>query len=1181
MAVAALPALGALASTATAYATGTLIAGSLLTTFAVNFGASLAMGLIGSALTPKPKQPTAGTFTAELRDRLLTTRQPIAPREIVYGKTRKGGTRHFEDSSGTGNEFFHTVIALADHRVKSIGEMYVDGEPVGLDENGEGTGRFKGFVQVYKKLGTEGQTAFQELIDVFPGRWTSAHRLRGMAVVYVRLKYDADVWPGGFPNITFDVEGKDDIYDPRTDSYGYSQNMALCLADYLRSEFFGLGVTSAELPDDELAAAANICDEAVSVFAGFEDARIDDGTPSAPSGGVAANFNDDDPDTECVTDEIEGSGSYVLAELSFEEAMIRGFSFRSKYTVHVEGYVEDEPNCRAEFWDGSAWIGFGSQFTVGEAYTTVDIPANAIGSKVRVVTLQADGDGYDRVSVHISIMNVDKRTDTPLETTEARYTCNGVILSSATAVEIITQMAAGMGGYAVVTGGNRWWLRPGAYSAPVVSLDEGDFRGPIKVSTRITRRQNFNSVKGVYSSPMNQWQPADYPALSIDDYVEEDGGEIIWNDLPLPLTTSAGSAQRIARVHLERTRRQITIDAIFSLKAWRAVPGDTVALTFARYGWSGKVFEVARTSLTTIGDGVLAVEVSLREIDANAFAWDIGDQQNTDLAPTTNLPSAFAKPPAPSDFSAYSGTDVLYLKNDGTVVSRMLLTWDDPDYLFVDHLELQYRRTSDDQWHPAIPVPLGVGEQYIWDVEDGDLYDARIRSVTGLGVRGPWASVIGHEVLGKSAPPSNITGFAYSLDVDGLILTWDQITDIDRDDYLIYRGADFGTAELLFSGKALVFRPGHIIAGTNTYWAVARDTSGNVSVNPTALSVAVPFPPSVTGFRIAGRVLSWDEIEGFPALAGYQIRITLGNTSANWDEAAPLHEGILTDSPYTLTGSLSGSLTLLIRALDVFGNVSANSAVIRTDLGDPVVENVVEDFPQHPDWDGTLTNGTIVEGAIVADGDDDATPMWDDLDSPMWEGLESLMWELVWKNMTYEFQIDVSAALAGSEMIVDMDAIGPAVTLLYRPYVSEPMWDDLDDPMWTDLDELIWAVDEVDWRTWPGTLAAENGTYFFRLSTGAGLGPQGRADELTVIIDALDIEEYLNDVEIGVEGTRLPITHNFSVIKVVNLTVQDDAGDAFVAKWVDKDPVLGPLVVVRSQDGSATPGVVDAIIQGY
>lgn len=119
-------------------------------------------------------------------------------------------------------------------------------------------------VRVRKYLGTADQTACADLVAESDGKWTSDHRGRGICYLYVRLEYDQDVFGStGVPNISAVVRGKK-VYDPRTTTTAWSNNAALCVADYLRSEE-GMRADSAEVPDSEITAAANICDEEIDL----------------------------------------------------------------------------------------------------------------------------------------------------------------------------------------------------------------------------------------------------------------------------------------------------------------------------------------------------------------------------------------------------------------------------------------------------------------------------------------------------------------------------------------------------------------------------------------------------------------------------------------------------------------------------------------------------------------------------------------------------------------------------------------------------------------------------------------------------------------------------------------------------------------------------------------------------
>ena len=68
------------------------------------------------------------------------------------------------------------------------------------------------------------------------------------AYIYVRLEYDPEVlFTNGIPNITAIVRGKK-VHNPVTDVTEWTQNPALCIADYVNDSTYGLtGVSITQL----------------------------------------------------------------------------------------------------------------------------------------------------------------------------------------------------------------------------------------------------------------------------------------------------------------------------------------------------------------------------------------------------------------------------------------------------------------------------------------------------------------------------------------------------------------------------------------------------------------------------------------------------------------------------------------------------------------------------------------------------------------------------------------------------------------------------------------------------------------------------------------------------------------------------------------------------------------------
>jgi hypothetical protein len=209
-----------------------------------------ALGGLGSALTSGSP--------------LQMTRDPVPPRRVIYGRTRVSGPLRYWETTGTNNMYLHLVVAHAGHEVEEMGDMYFNDVVVPLDGSGNATGTYAGFARIKKHLGSDSQTADTDLVSESSGFWTTNHRLRGIAYSYTKIKADQSKFPGGFPNIGTVIKGRK-VYDPRTSTTAWSDNPALCIRDYLTNATFGLAADASEIDEASFIAAANICDEVISL----------------------------------------------------------------------------------------------------------------------------------------------------------------------------------------------------------------------------------------------------------------------------------------------------------------------------------------------------------------------------------------------------------------------------------------------------------------------------------------------------------------------------------------------------------------------------------------------------------------------------------------------------------------------------------------------------------------------------------------------------------------------------------------------------------------------------------------------------------------------------------------------------------------------------------------------------
>ena len=206
------------------------------------------------------------------QNRLVMIRSATAPRQIIYGQAKSSGVLLFAHTSGASNEFMHLIVAIAGHEVEELGDVYFGEELIPLDGSGNATGKYAGHVLVQKHLGTAGQTVNTTLNAALPSVWTSDHRLRGVAYLYVRLKFNQDLFSGEVPDVSVIVKGRK-VYDPRSGLTQWSANAALCQRDYMTNTEFGLGIPSGEIDSTTFNNAANVCDESVALNGGGTEAR--------------------------------------------------------------------------------------------------------------------------------------------------------------------------------------------------------------------------------------------------------------------------------------------------------------------------------------------------------------------------------------------------------------------------------------------------------------------------------------------------------------------------------------------------------------------------------------------------------------------------------------------------------------------------------------------------------------------------------------------------------------------------------------------------------------------------------------------------------------------------------------------------------------------------------------------
>lgn len=420
--------------------------------------------------------------------------------------------------------------------------------------------------------------------------------------------------------------------------------------------------------------------------------------------------------------------------------------------------------------------------------------------------------------------------------TEKRYTCNGTVSADQDPNETLLDLAGAMAGH-VCDAGGLWTIRAGAWRTPGITLTDSDLAGPFSVIPRQSRQDTYNGVRGTFISPINQWAPADFPVVKNDTYMAKDGGVRLWKDVAYNFTTSAATAQRLAKIDLEAGRQQIICTGDHMLKAMQCQPGDVIAYTRPNFGWSTKYFEVVSWGLKLVIEGdraALQVALTVKETAEGIYDWNDGEETTVDLAPNTSLynPRTVA---TPTGLTLNSASHTI-IQPDGTVIPKLKVSWTAPtdqQILSGGHVEIEYRVNGSSTWLSwADNIDGSLTEDFITDVKAGVGYDVRIRFRNVAGVRGAYATVTNHVVAGDTTAPSAPGSVTATGKLEHIVVDWAANTEADLAGYEVWRNTtnNSGTATKVWEGKGNRFVDSLVAASTTYYyWIKAVDSSGNAS----------------------------------------------------------------------------------------------------------------------------------------------------------------------------------------------------------------------------------------------------------------------------------------------------------------------------------------------------------------
>jgi hypothetical protein len=525
----------------------------------------------------------------------------------------------------------------------------------------------------------------------------------------------------------------------------------------------------------------------------------------------------------------------------------------------------------------------------------------------------------------------------------------------------LAQAMAGQWAYA----GGEFFVRAGVYGAPVMALTEADLatvtrdasgsqgQQAISISTHAPRADRFNTVAPRIWDAAQGYKQVTLAPVKGAALIAADGAELV-QEIEMQGVFFAQQAQHIAGVLMRDSRDPLTLTAAFKLKAYPLDLFDTITLTVPRYGWAAKEFMVLGRQWTLGG----MVQLQLKETAAAIFQPGAAFVASG-YADNTSLPRPWEIFP-PASLSAASGTAELIKQADGTIVSRVRVSW--PALLDAGVLD---SGSVEVQWAVAAPLlqwqsvsTSGRDTQVVLsNAPDGQTVIIRARTRTTLAVS-DWGAQIAHLVIGKTQPPATVS----AVTVSNTQIAWTPVSDIDLAGYVLR----FQYGENTWWPSAGALNDGLITEspyalervpqGPCTVMVKAVDTSGNESAE--AALAFFNFPAA----QPANILLSYPQNPTFPGAISSGSVVSGSLRAANLDEFYMPVDGpmyLASNDPMYLSGQFAA---------------------------------LSYEFSANPTFPGTLLLQTVITGGYTIEYQSGgADPMFAPVGDPMYSPVDEII----------------------------------------------------------------------------------------------------------------------------------------------------------------------------------------------
>ncbi len=238
-----------------------------------------------------------------------------------------------------------------------------------------------------------------------------------------------------------------------------------------------------------------------------------------------------------------------------------------------------------------------------------------------------------RMNEFIVAANIcDELVTRPDGTREPRYTANVEFDLGEARSKVLEALHMACAGQPTYIGGKHGIIA-GAYYGPASDeIRSHQIIGDAELLPEPASSEKINQVTGTFVDPIT-FKKTDFPAVIVNEWVEEDGGLALLEDLDLRCVTSEYQAQRLANIMLRQRRAARTVTCPINLSGWRYRPGSSIRLYIPALGINGPEFRVVDWSFSLTS----GVELTLRE--ESPLFWSDAIGKPMERPEITELPS--------------------------------------------------------------------------------------------------------------------------------------------------------------------------------------------------------------------------------------------------------------------------------------------------------------------------------------------------------------------------------------------------------------------------------------------------------------------------------------------------------------------------------------------------------------